>query len=183
MFARARRSDDVSAFPYSPQPTTDTRAERRTMSRQIPAHLNPDNNPKRERELRDAQKILLDRNARMKAQMEEGKSLFPGGADWDDFLARIARIRRQILDWNSPAGETSDFMLQFQTLLAEARGRVVRRTCIEMQAIAETSEEELDRMTEQERVEHFEVISKWEQHKEQLLGELPIEERKRIEGE
>jgi hypothetical protein len=151
------------------------------MSKEIPAHLNPNNDPERASQLREAQQSMLNTNGKMVAAIKDGQTRFPDLADWDDLMARLERIRQQILAWDCDPGEMEDFMMHFTALGAEAEANLVRSTSVIMQKIVNASEESLGKLSEQERVQHFEMVSEWKEQKDAFLGVLPIEERKRIE--
>jgi hypothetical protein len=152
-----------------------------SMSEEIPAHLNPTDDPDRARALRARQAEMLKSNDLMTATIMEGRTRFPDRCDWESLLGRLARIRQAILEWRTEPDEMDAFLLDLQSMTADAAAKVAASASVVMQKIVNTPEEKLADLTEGQRVSHFDLTRLWEEHKESLLGILPIEERKRIE--
>ena len=148
---------------------------------EIPAHLNPTNDPKRARELLALRDRSLRNTDDLITRFEDGKRRFPDRGDWDGLLARMRNIREHILNWSFPENEPEDLLLEMQCRMGDAAAAAAASTAAIVQQIVNLPEEKLADFTEEERVRHFEMTKDWEEHKEKFLGILPIAERKRLE--
>lgn len=150
---------------------------------EIPARLNPTNDPARAAELRQGQQNALQALARQRASLEEGQRRFPDRALWDDILAKVDRVRDRILRWEDFDQEKEDLDLEMANLSAGARSAVARSTGAIMNRIDNVPPEKLDALSSAERTDLFDLRAGWEERKEDFLGVLPIEERRRLEGD
>lgn len=153
------------------------------MSDEVPSHLNPTNDPERARQLLAFRTNCLRATDDMVARFEEGKRLFPGRTDWDALLAQLKNVREEVVNWRFPENEPEDILLQMERLTGEAAAEMAASTAAIMKKIVNLPEEKLADFTEEQRVQHFEMVKEWEKNKERMLGILPLEERKRLEEE
>jgi hypothetical protein len=149
---------------------------------EIPARLNPSNDPARAEALLRSQAGMLAALDRQVEVVSEGKQRFPDRWNWDDLLARLERIRGHVLRWEDIDPEHSDYEIEGDRMVAEAMSQFARSSAPIMQKIVNITPEQLETLTPLQQAEHFDLVKELEQRKEELLGVLPIEERKKIEN-
>lgn len=120
---------------------------------------------------------------KQRAKIEEGKRQFPERAPWDEQLARLDRIEAAARRGDVAAAdqEMEDFMLEWQRITGDALARFARSSGPIMHQIENVSDEKLAELSDVQRAEHYQFVRDWQEHKEQVLGVLPVEERRRIE--
>ena len=87
----------------------------------VPAHLNPNNDPEREKVLLKIQATALEENSKMRDRLMETNLLLSGIYDFDNIIAECECVRAKVLAWDFSEKDAEDFDLRMQTMITHIK--------------------------------------------------------------